>query len=232
MHPKSIAPLLALLFTVTLPAQKAEEQYKNIEILKGVPAARIPAVMEAFGRFLGVACTHCHVDGKFEDASKPAYTRTREMFRMRAALNAGELHAYAPIGCWTCHRGQAKPAQANWQEIMQKREWPPELALTAEQESRPAEAVYKNIRIFKGVPAARLFPAMAVFSASLGVKCAHCHVEGDWGSDAKPAKETARQMMAMVRAASKEYFAGSGSLSCWTCHRGATSPERNPPAAQ
>jgi len=67
------------------PAAKpkpAEEVYKNIQIMKGVPAARIPAVMKNLTIWLGVECTHCHVQGEFEKDDKPAKETTRKMFRM------------------------------------------------------------------------------------------------------------------------------------------------------
>src|ERR1051326_4324164 len=40
----------------------AEEVFKNIQLLKGMPAGRLLRVMElGYGRSLGVDCTHCHV---------------------------------------------------------------------------------------------------------------------------------------------------------------------------
>src|SRR5436190_20850610 len=43
-------------------------------------------------------------------------------------------------------------------------------------EQEPAEQVFKNIQIFKGVPAARLLLIMnRGYSHALGVNCNHCH---------------------------------------------------------
>jgi hypothetical protein len=39
------------------------------------------------------------------------------------------------------------------------------------QEKRPAETVYKNIQVFKGLPAEELVPAMNFIAGSLGVDC-------------------------------------------------------------
>jgi hypothetical protein len=227
MRPPFSAPL-ALAFAGLILDGQTGSTYKNLEILKGVPDERIPTIMQAFNGFLGVECTHCHVDGKWESSEKPAFARTRQMFHMRAALNSGPLHDYAGIGCWTCHRGQPKPA-ALPQERLRDPKWPAELALKPDQQSQPAEAVYQNIQVFRGVPAGRFPTVMTLFTVSLGVSCGHCHMEGDWKSDSKPAKETARKMMLMVRSTSKDYFDQSSALSCFTCHRGAVSPERNAP---
>lgn len=223
----SLIPIL-LLIPAPLQAQSSSS-YKNLDILKGVPDARIPAVMQAFNSFLGVNCTHCHVEGKWESAEKPAFARTRQMFRMRAGMNAGPLKAYDGVGCWTCHRGKPQPEPLA-QSALRDPAWPPELALKPDQENQPAERVFHNIQTFSGVPAGRLPTVMALFSISLGVDCSHCHVSGDWQSDDKPAKQTARQMMAMVRSTKPEYFEQSAAgISCWTCHRGAKNPERNAP---
>jgi hypothetical protein len=220
---------LAFILAGSLLIGQTPSAYKNLDILKGVPDERIPTVMQAFNGFLGVECTHCHVEGKWESAEKPAFARTRQMFRMRASLNAGPLKEYAAIGCWTCHRGQPKPASLKPEDLRDPN-WPAELALKPGQESQPAETVFQNIQTFRGVPAGRFPTVMKMFTVSLGVQCSHCHTAEDWKSDAKPAKQTARKMMEMVRSTKPEYFdQSSPGISCWTCHRGLVSPERNAP---
>jgi hypothetical protein len=92
----------------------------------------------------------------------------------------------------------------------------------------PAEAVYKNIQIMKGVPVPKLHEAMRNLTRWLGVECAHCHVDGHFESDEKPAKQTARTMFSMVRALNKESFPATNAVTCWTCHRGSAKPESLP----
>jgi len=94
---------------------------------------------------------------------------------------------------------------------------------------KPAEEVYKNIQIMKGVPAPRLRLVMTNLTKWLGVGCDHCHVMEQFDRDDKPAKQTARKMFRMVRAIGQDYFAGSNPVSCWTCHRGHAKPEFLPP---
>jgi hypothetical protein len=53
-------------------------------------------------------------------------------------------------------------------------------------------------------------------------------VEGDWASDEKEPKRTARKMFAMRGAIQRTHFEGENKLSCWTCHRGSTKPETSP----
>jgi len=92
----------------------------------------------------------------------------------------------------------------------------------------PAEEVYKNIQIMKGVPALRVRTVMLNLTTWLGVECTHCHVMGQFDKDDKPAKQTARAMFRMVRTINQDNFPSSNSVTCWTCHRGAAKPQSLP----
>src|SRR5215210_7893919 len=77
----------------------------------------------------------------------------------------------------------------------------------AGKENMPAESVFKNIKIFQGVPAGRVVHIMnRGFGRSLGVSCGFCHVPGEWASDQKEEKNTARLMFAMVQTINKDYL--------------------------
>ena len=103
----------------------------------------------------------------------------------------------------------------------------------AGRENQPAESVFKNIKILKGVPAGRLVNIMNNgFGRSLGVSCGFCHVPGKWDLDDKEEKNTARLMFAMVQTINRDYISkvpvDSGSpppvVNCMTCHRGMPRP--------
>lgn len=98
---------------------------------------------------------------------------------------------------------------------------PPERPVQAQEKT--AEEAYKNIKIFKGLPASGLMRAMTFFTTSLGVDCAHCHVPGEFEKDDKQSKLTARKMYEMVQLSSK--VLGSNRVSCYACHRGKVQPE-------
>lgn len=91
----------------------AEQVFKNIEILKGKKASRLPGMMSALTGLLGVNCTHCHVKDKWDSEEKPAKQTTRRHFEMQAQMNKEFFAGRNAITCWTCHRGQPKPAKAN-----------------------------------------------------------------------------------------------------------------------
>ncbi len=98
-------------------------------------------------------------------------------------------------------------------------------------QEKTAEQVYKNIQVFKGLPASQLDPAMAFISGSLGVKCSYCHVN-PFEKDDKPQKLAARKMIQMVFDLNKESFNGQASVSCYTCHRGQPQPISVPAVGQ
>jgi photosynthetic reaction center cytochrome c subunit len=95
-------------------------------------------------------------------------------------------------------------------------------------DAKTAEQVYKNIIQLKGTPADQLTPAMQFISASLGVDCEFCHVQGKFEADDKGAKKTAREMMAMTAAINKNSFGGRLQVTCNTCHRGSERPVNVP----
>src|SRR6185436_818569 len=63
----------------------------------------------------------------------------------------------------------------------------------------PAEQVYKNIKVLKSVPNEQINPGMRVIARDLGVTCEYCHDEMDRAKDELKPKETARDMIEMVR---------------------------------
>jgi Photosynthetic reaction centre cytochrome C subunit len=99
----------------------------------------------------------------------------------------------------------------------------------------PAEQVFKNIQVLKGMPSDQLSATMDFFSTSLGVRCDFCHARNasgglDAASDAKEEKKTARAMIAMqmdLNAHHLEAFDGER-ISCYTCHQGHASAPHFP----
>lgn len=91
-----------------------------------------------------------------------------------------------------------------------------------------AEEQFKNIQLFKGLPADQLIPAMQFMTASLGVECEFCHVSGAFEKDDKKEKGFAREMIKMMWAVNKSNFDGKREVTCYTCHRGARDPIGTP----
>ena len=94
-----------------------------------------------------------------------------------------------------------------------------------------ADQRFKNIQIFKNLPAAQLDPTMAFISGSLGVRCSYCHVN-QFDKDDKPQKIAARRMIQMVLDINNGNFNGQSAVTCYTCHRGKPSPVSVPAVGQ
>jgi hypothetical protein len=82
--------------------------------------------------------------------------------------------------------------------------------------------------VLKGVPAEQIFPTMQFITASLGVECDFCHVQGAFEKDDKKNKQTARKMMEMMIAINADNFDGHRAVTCNTCHRGNAMPQAIP----
>jgi photosynthetic reaction center cytochrome c subunit len=93
---------------------------------------------------------------------------------------------------------------------------------------QPAEAVFKNIKVLKGVSSDQLIPAMRFITASLGVECGYCHVPDHFDKDDKKPKQIARDMIRMTFAIDKDSFEGNREVTCYSCHRGSLKPEAAP----
>ncbi len=86
----------------------------------------------------------------------------------------------------------------------------------------------KNIQVLQG---ADLPATMQSFVQALGLldkgTCGYCHVE-DRSADAKIQKVTARRMIIMMRGINGTFGDGKQHVTCFTCHRGSTTPLSEP----
>lgn len=87
----------------------AEEVYKNIQALKGVPAELLPVTMQYFTLALGVTCQNCHVQGANEKDDKEDKQTARRMIFMVLDINKNHFGGRAALSCYTCHRGNRAP---------------------------------------------------------------------------------------------------------------------------
>jgi len=92
-----------------VPQPKAEEVYKNIQVLNGITADQMGPTMQLFAASLGVDCEFCHVKNRELD-TKQAKRTAREMIRMVFALNRSNFGGRNAVTCYTCHRGSTQPA--------------------------------------------------------------------------------------------------------------------------
>jgi hypothetical protein len=98
--------------------QPSEKVFKNIQMLKGVPAGQLVKIMESgFAPALGVRCSYCHDPKNWASDDKDEKKVAREMMRMSRDINDKYLASIKglksdkpAVSCATCHRGEEKPA--------------------------------------------------------------------------------------------------------------------------
>jgi hypothetical protein len=98
--------------------EPAEQVFKNIQSLKGMPAGRLVRVMNmGYSRALGVSCLHCHFGQDYSSDEKRQKRAAREMMamnkiineRLRSLQNLEGKPEEIFVNCATCHRGQTDP---------------------------------------------------------------------------------------------------------------------------
>jgi Photosynthetic reaction centre cytochrome C subunit len=103
----------------------------------------------------------------------------------------------------------------------------------AGRENEPAEQVFKNIQVLKGITARELVAKMdKEYATPLSWNCTNCHrlaPQGNWASDTATDKRRARFMQQMTNDINlvtlpKLYPKDTPKVTCATCHRGYNEP--------
>ncbi len=97
------------------PAQKelmAEDVYKNIQVLRGIPENQFLSTMGFFSASIGESCEFCHDD----ESSWAGYAKdnehkqtARKMILMMNAINKSYFGGARKLTCYSCHRGTDFP---------------------------------------------------------------------------------------------------------------------------
>jgi len=87
----------------------AEEEFKNIQALKGIPAEQLRPSMQFIAASLGVECEYCHVAHAFEKDDKKSKVTARKMISMVMAINKENFEGHREVTCYSCHRGSTAP---------------------------------------------------------------------------------------------------------------------------
>src|SRR5262245_14802873 len=92
----------------------AEEVFKNVQVLKGLPVDQFMGTMGIFSSSLGLNCTDCHTDesgGSWEKYADdtPLKRTARRMVTMMQAINEANFGGRQMVTCNTCHRGYTNP---------------------------------------------------------------------------------------------------------------------------
>lgn len=93
------------------PAQQprtAEQAFKNIKVIKNMPAGQLQGAMSFIAASLGVDCSYCHTPPAMEKDEKPTKETARRMLTMVSEINKN-FGDKIVVNCATCHRGKPKP---------------------------------------------------------------------------------------------------------------------------
>jgi photosynthetic reaction center cytochrome c subunit len=91
----------------------AEQVFKNVQVLKGIPVNEFMGTMGVFSAALGMSCEDCHAAGDENWAvyakDSPRKQMTRVMVLMMANINRTHFGGRQVVTCYSCHRGSARP---------------------------------------------------------------------------------------------------------------------------
>ena len=95
-----------------------------------------------------------------------------------------------------------------------------------------------TLKVLTGLLAPQFQEEMNLITQALGVTCGTCHApRGNFASDEKPEKLTARRMLEMTKAINQQNFPAHkpkpgesvlGRVTCYTCHQGERTPKLPP----
>src|SRR5437773_7217242 len=99
-----------------VPAEKplmAEDAFKNVQVLKGIPADEFMRTMSVFSAALGESCETCH-DGSggwatYALDTVPGKRTARRLVTMMNAINQANFGGRQAVTCFTCHLGADRP---------------------------------------------------------------------------------------------------------------------------
>jgi hypothetical protein len=95
---------------------RAEEVFKNIQVLKGIPVSEFMGTMGFFSASLGLNCVFCHVDESLQDWKRfaddvPRKRMARIMIQMVNTINKNNFGGRPVVTCYSCHHGNERPKQ-------------------------------------------------------------------------------------------------------------------------
>ena len=92
----------------------ADQVFKNVTVLKGIPVDEFMGTMGVFSAALGFSCEDCHTASSNDWANyakdvSPRKTMARQMVTMMQGINKQYFSGRQVVTCFTCHRGSNRP---------------------------------------------------------------------------------------------------------------------------
>ncbi len=140
----------------------AGEFYKNVKVLKNIPADRLLPTMHFIEAGVGMNCGSCHVRDRekgwqFDKDDKPEKRKARKMIEMMEAINKNSFKGHQEVTCFTCHRGQPDPQKipavqtlASMQESKEKEKSDDEVINVPNRLNTAGEIINKYVALIGG----------------------------------------------------------------------------------
>ena len=95
----------------------AEQAFKNIQVLRGIPVDEFLGTMGFMAASTGLNCTHCHSGYDYTVEAYAADTvelkqTARKMVVIMNTINQSFFGGRQVVTCWTCHQGEQVPRNA------------------------------------------------------------------------------------------------------------------------
>ncbi len=102
--------------------QTAEQVFKNIQVLKGIPVDDFMGTMGIMSAAVGYDCSECHANAGTDKVDWAADTQkkviARKMTTMVQKINADNFSGRQVVTCWSCHHGRDRPATSPTLEMV------------------------------------------------------------------------------------------------------------------
>ena len=94
--------------------QTADQVFKNVQVLKGIPVDDFMGTMGLMCAAVGYDCSECHLGAGTEKVNWAADNGkkiiARKMVTMVAAINKDNFQGRQVVTCWSCHHGRDRPS--------------------------------------------------------------------------------------------------------------------------
>jgi photosynthetic reaction center cytochrome c subunit len=169
--------------TVQAKPQMAEEVFKNVTVLKGIPVDEFMDTMGMISAALGLNCLDCHTSdadaswARFA-ADTPMKQTARRMILMVNAFNKNSFQGMRAVTCYTCHRGDLKPKTVPSLIVQYSppMEDPNEVEVGANSKGNPDEVFNKYFNALGGVQRLNRLTSYAAKGTYVGFDTHHTKV--------------------------------------------------------
>ncbi len=100
----------------------AEQAFKNVQVLRGIPVDDFMETMGIMTAALQFDCSDCHTNAGTDKvdwaADTPRKRTARRMVTMVATINKDNFGGRQLVTCWTCHRNRDRPLTTPLMEVI------------------------------------------------------------------------------------------------------------------